>query len=61
MEIVTGKDDEVCDWQLAQRFAKAMKIAVSILDEEGHMIATKKVSSAIDNFLQKKAHKVIGK
>ena len=61
MEIVTGKDDEVCDWQLAQRFAKAMKIAISILDEEGHMIATKKVSSAIDNFLQKKAHKVIGK
>lgn len=54
MEIVTGKDDEVCDWQLAQKYATALEIGISIVDEEGHMISPEKVSQAIDSFLMRR-------
>jgi len=51
MEIVTGKDDEVCDWQLAQKFSTALNISIVVLDGEGHMISPEKVSQAVDSFL----------
>ena len=53
MEIVTGKDDEVCDWQLAQKFSAAMNISIAVLDGEGHMISPEKVSQAVDSFLMR--------
>ena len=53
MEIVTGKDDEVCDWQLAQKFSIAMNISIAVLDGEGHMISPEKVSQAVDSFLMR--------
>ena len=53
MEIVTGKDDEVCDWQLAQKFSTAMDISIAVLDGEGHMISPEKVSQAVDSFLMR--------
>jgi predicted alpha/beta hydrolase family esterase len=49
--IVTGKDDEVCDWQLAQKFSTALNISIVVLDGEGHMISPEKVSQAVDSFL----------
>ena len=51
MEIVTGKDDEVCDWQLAQKFSTALDISIVVLDGEGHIISPEKVSQAVDSFL----------
>ena len=53
MEIVTGKDDEVCDWQLAQKFSTALNISIAVLDGEGHMISPEKVSQAVDSFLMR--------
>ena len=54
MEIVTGKDDEVCDWQLAQKFSTALDISIAVQDGEGHMISPEKVSQAVDSFLMRR-------
>ena len=51
LEIVTGKEDEVCDWQQATQVAAKLGIDISVLEDEGHMIATEKVSLAIAQFL----------
>ena len=53
VEIVTGKDDEVCNWQVAQKFSTTMNIPIAVLDGEGHMISPAKVSQAVDSFLMR--------
>ena len=51
LEIVTGREDEVCDWQLAAEVATKLGIDISVLEDEGHMIASETVSRAIEHFL----------
>ena len=53
MEIVTGKDDEICDWQVAQKFSTDLNISIAVLDGEGHMISPDKVSQTVDSFLMR--------
>jgi hypothetical protein len=51
MQIVTGREDEVCDWKLAEKYAAGLNISSSILDGRGHMLDPVIVSRAVDNFL----------
>ena len=51
LEIVTGKEDEICDWRLASQVAGTLGVDISVLVDEGHMIAPEKVSLAIAQFL----------
>ena len=51
LEIVTGKEDEVCDWQLASKCANELGIQISLLEGEGHMISPANVTEAVSLFL----------
>ena len=51
LEIVPGKEDEVCDWQQATQVAAKLGIDISVLEDEGHMIGPERVSLAIAQFL----------
>ena len=52
LEIVTGQEDEICDPALAQKIGAQLDIKVSILQGEGHMLNTDKVSEILGQFLQ---------
>ena len=52
LEIVTGHEDEVCDPALALRIGGQLNIEVSILQGEGHMLRTAKVSEILGQFLK---------
>jgi hypothetical protein len=52
LEIVTGQEDEICDPALAQKIGAQLDIKVSILQGEGHMLNTNKVSEILGQFLQ---------
>ena len=49
--IVTGREDEICDWRLATHYSEALMASVSVLDRESHMIAPAKVSRVVSQFL----------
>ena len=51
LSIVTGREDEICDWKLATHFADALGINISVLDDEGHMISPTAVSAAVRDFI----------
>lgn len=51
LSIVTGREDEICDWKLATHFADALGISISVLDDEGHMISPAAVSAAVREFI----------
>ena len=51
LRIVTGREDEICDWKLAINFADALGINISVLDDEGHMISPAAVSAAVREFI----------
>ena len=52
LEIVTGQEDEICDPALALRVGGQLNIEVSILQGEGHMLHTTKVSKILGHFLK---------
>ena len=52
LEIVTGQEDEICDPALALRVGGQLNIEVSILQGEGHMLHTTKVSKILGHFLR---------
>ena len=52
LEIVTGQEDEICDPALALRIGIQLNIEVSILQGEGHMLHTTKVSEILGQFLK---------
>ena len=49
---MTGQEDEICDPALAQKIGAQLNIKVSILQGEGHMLNTNKVSEILGQFLQ---------
>lgn len=51
LEIVTGEEDEICDPALARQIGEQMKIPVSILANEGHMLAASSVERVLNRFL----------
>ena len=51
LEIVTGKDDEGCNWQLATEVAAKLGIMISVLPGEGHTISHNAVSRAVASLL----------
>ncbi len=51
LHIVTGREDEICDWKLATHFTDALGISISVLDDEGHMISPAVVSAAVREFI----------
>ena len=51
LSIVTGKEDEICDWKLATRYAEALTASISVLAQEGHMIRPTTVSRVVSQFL----------
>ena len=51
LEIVTGEEDEICDPALARQIGEQMKIPVSILPNEGHMLAASSVERVLNRFL----------
>ena len=51
LSIVTGREDEICDWKLATLFADALGANISVLDNEGHMISPATVSAAVHKFI----------
>ena len=53
LEIVTGKDDEICDPALAVWVGDRLEMKVSLLAGEGHMIKPRKVEEAVSRFLQR--------
>ena len=50
-EIVTGEEDEICDPALARQIGEQMKIPVSILPNEGHMLGASSVERVLNRFL----------
>ena len=52
LRIVTGKEDEICDWNLATHFAASLGAHVSILEGEGHMITSSLVAAAVRRLLE---------
>ena len=51
LRIVTGREDEICDWELATHFAAALGINIWVLKDEGHMISPAAVSAAVREFI----------
>ena len=51
LTVVTGREDEICDWKLATHFADALGINITILDNEGHMISPAAVSAVVREFI----------
>ena len=53
LAIVTGEDDEICDPALALWVGESLKVEVSVLSGEGHLIKPRKVEAAVSHFLQR--------
>ena len=51
LEIVTGAEDEICDPALATRVGEQLRISVSILPDEGHMLKSTSVEDVLHRFL----------
>ena len=50
IRIVTGREDEICNWELAKSISDKLGASISILNDEGHMICPEKVSAQISLF-----------
>ena len=55
LEIVTGAEDDICDPKLASQLGKQLKIEVTILPSEGHMLSAVKVSSVLRRFFSEQS------
>ena len=55
LEIVTGAKDDICDPKLASQLGKQLKIEVTILPSEGHMLSAVKVSSVLRRFFSEQS------
>ncbi len=51
LSIVTGKEDEICDCNLATHFAAKLGAHISILEGEGHMITSNVVATTVREFI----------
>ena len=51
LEIVTGQEDEICDPALARQVGEQLEIRVSIVPDEGHMLAPQSVERIVKRFL----------
>ena len=52
LKIITGKDDESCDWELATQFSAALGADITVLEGEGHTLNREKISQAVASFLK---------
>ena len=51
LEIVTGAEDKICDPALATWVGEQLRISVSILPDEGHMLKPTSVEDVLNRFL----------
>jgi predicted alpha/beta hydrolase family esterase len=52
LKIITGKDDESCDWKLATQFSAALGADITVLEGQGHTLDREKISQAVASFLK---------
>jgi predicted alpha/beta hydrolase family esterase len=52
LKIITGKDDESCDWELATQFSAALGADITVQDGQGHTLDREKISQAVASFLK---------
>lgn len=50
ISIITGREDDICNWRLAKSVSEKIGASIMILDGEGHMICPIKVSAQIALF-----------